>query len=235
MAQTVAPHEPSVPVPALASRIRRGAWFLLCRSHVAHLSRHGLTRMVTVRSRQANRSPPAGGQRPEKRTFEALGAVSRQLAGISRPQFPANCRESEATVERALDLLGRQQQEGGWGRAECRRGGGSSAGQSSGLIIRQVVGSSPTRPTEFGPCFLTNWHVFSSSVIPCHGVMRTRCEPNAGRSVPGRCSRHGGHRPIGRVRPGGPDLPCLPSQRAGTAHGQWQGGGCVSAQSSQET
>lgn len=31
-----------------------------------------------------------------------------------------------------------------------RRRGGSSAGQSSGLIIRQVVGSSPTRPTGFG-------------------------------------------------------------------------------------
>jgi hypothetical protein len=28
----------------------------------------------------------------------------------------------------------------------CR--GGSSAGQSSGLIIRQVVGSNPTRPTS---------------------------------------------------------------------------------------
>jgi hypothetical protein len=27
------------------------------------------------------------------------------------------------------------------------RRGGSSAGQSSGLIIRQVVGSTPTRPT----------------------------------------------------------------------------------------
>jgi hypothetical protein len=39
-----------------------------------------------------------------------------------------------------------------------RRRGGSSAGQSSGLIIRQVVGSSPTRPTEFGVDSLKNWH-----------------------------------------------------------------------------
>ena len=28
--------------------------------------------------------------------------------------------------------------------------------------------------------FLTNWHGLSSSDIPCHGVMRTRCEPDVG-------------------------------------------------------
>jgi hypothetical protein len=34
--------------------------------------------------------------------------------------------------------------------------GGSSVGQSGGLIIRQVVGSSPTRPTG-GMCCFASW------------------------------------------------------------------------------
>ena len=60
-------------------------------------------------------------------------------------------------------------------RHNGRRRGGSSAGQSSGLIIRQVVGSSPTRPTDFLVDSLTNLHPVSPTVTECHQVMRTQC------------------------------------------------------------
>ena len=112
--------------------------------------------MVTVRSRSSNWSPSAGGQWTRNRTNGPVDGLAEAL-GVRPP--------------------GR--------RHNGRRRGGSSAGQSSGLIIRQVVGSSPTRPTDFLVYSLTNWHPVSPTVTECHQVMRTRCEPSR-RPVRGR-------------------------------------------------
>ena len=91
--------------------------------------------------------------------------VPRQIRLTRRPVRP-RCAYSMGTsggIDRVSTLT---QEEGyvarpspsvaagaGRPRTLADRRGGSSAGQSSGLIIRQVVGSIPTRPTDPVYCY----------------------------------------------------------------------------------
>ncbi len=90
---------------------------------------------------------PAGDRRPATITITGPMATSgmQYVKGAAMPRRGICTGMSPCTVV-ATGCARRSAAVGSGTVSPCR--GGSSAGQSSGLIIRQVVGSNPTRPTS---------------------------------------------------------------------------------------